>query len=64
MAKRSILLPEEVAEEAIDKMLKGKARIIPGFINKLSYHISRLIPEFIQQMVISNAFKHVENHKY
>jgi short-subunit dehydrogenase len=64
MAKLSILLPEQVAEEAIDKMLKGKARIIPGFINKLSYHISRLIPEFIQQMVISNAFKHVEKHKY
>jgi len=64
MARRSILMPEHVAEEAIDQMLKGKARIIPGFINKLSYHISRLIPEFIQQFIISNAFKHVEKHKY
>lgn len=64
MAKRSILMPESVAREAIDKMLKGKARIIPGFINKLSYHVSRLVPEFIQQLVIANAFKHVKRHKY
>lgn len=64
VAKRSILMPEHVAKEAIDKMLKGKARIIPGFINKVSYHVSRLIPEFIQQRIISNAFKHVEKHKY
>lgn len=64
VAKRSILLPDAVAKEAIGQMLKGKARIIPGFINKLSYHISRLIPEFIQQSIISRAFKHVEHHKY
>ena len=64
MAKRSILMPEHVAEEAIDQMLKGKARIIPGFINKLSYHIGRLTPEFIQQFIISNAFKQMEKHKY
>jgi uncharacterized protein len=64
LAKRSILTSEEVAKVAIDKMLQGQARIIPGFINKLSYHISRLIPEFIQQHIISNAFKHVEKHKY
>ena len=41
IAKRSILMPEHVAKEAIDKMLKGKARIIPGTINKIYYHISR-----------------------
>jgi len=64
IARRSIMLPEDVAKEAIDKMLKGHPRIIPGFINKLSYHISRLVPEFIQQAIISNAFKHVERHKY
>ena len=64
MAKRSILMPEHVAEEAIDQMLKGKARIIPGFINKLSYHVSRLVPEFLQQFIIANAFKHVDKHKY
>jgi short-subunit dehydrogenase len=64
IARRSILIPSEVASEAITEMLKGRARIIPGFINKLSYHISRLVPEFIQQHIISNAFKHVKKHKY
>lgn len=63
-AKRSILQPEDVAKEAIEKMLKGRARIIPGFLNKLSYHISSITPEFIKAIVVSNAFKHVEKHKY
>lgn len=64
VARRSILIPREVASEAIEQMLKGKARIIPGFINKFSYHLSRLIPEFIQQAIVLRAFKHVEKHKY
>lgn len=64
IAKRSILIPERVAKEAIDKMLKGKSRIIPGTINKIYYHISRLVPEFVQQQIIFNAFKHVKRHKY
>ena len=64
IAKSSILKPEEVAKEAIAKMLKGQARIIPGFINKLSYHVGRMVPEFIHRYFISNAFKHVKKHKY
>jgi uncharacterized protein len=64
VARRSILTPEHVAKEAIDKMLKGKPRIIPGTINKIYYHISRLVPEFVQQFFIFNAFKHVEKHRY
>lgn len=64
LAKISILQPEEVAKEAIDKMLKGKARIIPGFLNKLSYHIGRLTPEFIHGIFIARAFKHVKKHEY
>lgn len=63
-AKWSILQPEDVAKEAIEKMLKGKARIIPGLLNKFSYHISRITPGFIKAAVVSNAFKHVEKHKY
>jgi short-subunit dehydrogenase len=63
-AKWSILQPEDVAKEAIEKMLKRKALIIPGFLNKLSYHVSRITPDFIKAAVISNAFKHVEKHKY
>lgn len=64
LAKSSILLPHQVAKEAIDKMLKGKARIIPGAINKLSYHVSRIVPEFIKNFFVLNAFKHVNKHRY
>ena len=63
-AKWSILKPEDVAKEAISKMLTGQPRIIPGSINKMYYHISRLIPEFIHRYIIFNAFKHVQKHKY
>jgi len=63
-AKRSILMPEAVAREAIAKMLKGQARIIPGSLNKLTYHVGRIVPEFIHRYFIFNAFKHVQKHKY
>jgi short-subunit dehydrogenase len=64
LAKKSILQPEEVAREAVEKMLKGQPRIIPGFVNKISYHVSRLVPEFVHNWFISNAFKHVDGHQY
>ena len=64
VAKWSILMPERVAKEAIAKMLKGQARIIPGSINKLTYHLSRIVPEFIHRYFIYHAFKHVKKHKY
>ncbi|HEY2727250.1 MAG TPA: SDR family NAD(P)-dependent oxidoreductase, partial [Parafilimonas sp.] len=64
IAKQSILMPQRVAKEAIDKMLKGKALIIPGTINKIYFNISRMVPAFIRQAVIANAFKHVAKHKY
>jgi short-subunit dehydrogenase len=64
LAKISILKPEEVAREAIAKMLKGQPRIIPGFLNKVYYHISRLVPEFVHNFFIGQAFKHVKKHEY
>lgn len=64
LAKASILLPAEVAKEAINKMLKGKAVIIPGWVNKLSYCISRVVPGFVKNFVVLNAFKHVDKHTY
>jgi len=64
LARTSILQPHEVAKEAIDKMMKGKARIIPGFLNKVSYHLSRLVPEFVQRIFITRAFQHVKKHEY
>ena len=64
LAKASILMPADVAREAIDKMLKGKAVIVPGNLNKLSYYISRIVPGFVKNFFVLNTFKHVNKHTY
>lgn len=64
IAKVSILTPETVAKTAIAKMLKGQPCIIPGAINKICYHLSRCVPEFVKNFFIARAFKHVSKHKY
>lgn len=64
IAKSSILQPEQVAQEAIEKMLEGKATIIPGTINRFNYRLSRLVPRFVQNIFIGRAFRHVKKHGY
>lgn len=64
LAKISILQPDQVAREAVNKMLQGKARIIPGFLNTLSYHLSRIVPDFVHRMFIQKTFSHVQKHEY
>lgn len=64
LAKASILMPEAVAKEAITGMLKGKAVIIPGALNKFSYYLSRMVPGFVKNFFVLNAFKHVNKHTY
>lgn len=64
LAKKSILSAQEVAEEAIPKMLKGEAVIIPGFLNKCSYALSQVIPKPIQNFFVAKAFRNVSKHKY
>jgi len=64
IAKTSILQPQQVAKEAVDQMLKGRRRIIPGLCNKFIYHLSRLTPEFLQDFFVRRAFSHVKRHEY
>lgn len=64
LAKRSVLTAEEVAKEAVPRMLKGDAVIIPGFLNKCSYALSHIIPKSIQNFMVARAFKSVGRHKY
>jgi short-subunit dehydrogenase len=44
LAKRSILNPEDIAPKAINAMLKGKAQVVTGRINRIILAISKLIP--------------------
>ena len=64
LAKVSILQPCEVAKESIDKMLKGYTTIIPGRCNRFIYSISKLTPNFIQQIFVRRAFSRLKKQEY
>lgn len=44
LAKKSILNPEDIAPKAIDALLKGKAKVVTGRVNRIILSISKLIP--------------------
>jgi short-subunit dehydrogenase len=48
---------DEVAEKAIRSMLKGKAEIIPGFLNRVGVFIVWLLPESLVELVVARAFR-------
>lgn len=48
------LTSEYVAKYAVNKMLKGKTLIIPGFLMKLNYYFNRLLP---RRVLLSGAYK-------
>jgi short-subunit dehydrogenase len=64
LARASILQPEQLAKESIDKMLKGQATIIPGRCNKFIYGLSKLTPAFIQNIFVRRAFSRLKKQAY
>lgn len=64
LARASILQPEEVAKEAIEKMLKGKATIIPGRYNRFFYRLSKITPAFIQHLVVRKTLNRLKKQAY
>ena len=48
---------EKVAEFSVEKTLKGKFLIIPGFLNYILLAFSRIIPEFLQQRILQREFE-------
>lgn len=64
LAKVSILTSEAVAKIAVAQMLKGRSVIIPGYVNKFNYQLSRIIPRSVQNIFIGRAFSHVKKHGY
>lgn len=55
----SILNPEEVAPIVISKMLKGKAVIIPGSINRVSMLLNKLLPSFIKDILTARLMRNL-----
>jgi short-subunit dehydrogenase len=53
----SFLNPEQVAPIAIEKMLKGKEVIIPGFVNQVSLLLDKLLPAFVKNIFTERLMK-------
>jgi len=61
----SVMDPEEVAPIAIAGLLKKKAVIIPGLLNRWFILMDRLLPEFLKKMIIKNTSNKIDpNSRY
>lgn len=56
-AKAALLSSERVARIALNKMEKGRAIIIPGFVNKLYYFIGFVFPYKLKVKFLSKLFR-------
>jgi short-subunit dehydrogenase len=56
IARKSAMLPEEVARYTLDKMLQGKQVVLPGTLNKIMRLVSRLIPYSVRMQMMANQF--------
>lgn len=57
MAKISVLSAEEVAAYAIERTIKGKALAIPGFKNRVSLTMVKLLPLSVKMKMAIKAGK-------
>ncbi len=57
LARAAVLSSEQVARIALNKMEKGKAIIIPGFVNKLYYFIGYVFPFRLRAKFLSKLFR-------
>ncbi len=64
LAKIAVTMPEDLAPEAIDGMLKGKAVIRPGFLVKLMAFLGKLFPRPLKLRILEKMFsKYREEEK-
>ena len=65
--KLSIMTPDEIAQIAMKKLLKGKSVIIPGFMNRLNAFFIRLVPVsfriFVGTQIFKRDFLKEQNHE-
>jgi short-subunit dehydrogenase len=55
--KLSAVPPDKIAHKSLKKSLKGKKIFVPGFFNKLTITLSKIIPQSIQMKAISSMWK-------
>ncbi|MFM9839968.1 MAG: SDR family NAD(P)-dependent oxidoreductase [Cyclobacteriaceae bacterium] len=56
-AEKFSMKPEAVAKIAINGMFKGKAEILPGFVNWISVQMTYLMPKFIPEKIAAGLYK-------
>jgi uncharacterized protein len=56
-AEKFSMKPEAVAKIGIAAMLKGKAEIIPGFVNWISVKLTYLVPKSVTEKIAEGLYK-------
>lgn len=56
-AKKSILSPDKIARIGLDGLLKGKASILPGVLNKMMAYTRFIIPTKLSLRILGYAFR-------
>lgn len=57
LAKRAVMLPEEVAGKAIDALFSGKKVFVPGKVNNLFLKLDWIVPTFIKNRILRKEMK-------
>ncbi len=55
-AEKFSMKPEAVAKIAIDQMFRGKAEIVPGFINWISVKLTYFLPKYLIEKIASGLY--------
>jgi short-subunit dehydrogenase len=61
--RKMVQSPQVIVEKAINGVMKGKAVIIPGRLNRILRRVSSLIPHFIQEQLINRSLKQFKTVK-
>jgi uncharacterized protein len=56
-AEKFSMKPDLVAKIAVEGMFKGKAEILPGFVNWISVQLTYLMPKFIPEKIAEGLYK-------
>ncbi|MCX8490274.1 MAG: SDR family oxidoreductase [Cyclobacteriaceae bacterium] len=56
-AEKFSMKPESVAKIAVDGMFKGKAEILPGFVNWISVQLTYFMPKAVPEKIAQGLYK-------
>ena len=60
LGKALSVTPEKVAQVCVRQLFRKRRVIVPGFLNALSFHLVKLVPEYLRGILMSRS---VKNHE-